>query len=67
MKSFHGGDVKRIRNGRDKELEAGNQLRVEIDAFACHATLETEKKIKVEELGRALLDNDVAVLEQELG
>ena len=64
--SFHGADVERIRAGREKGLEAGHQLRKEIEAFACHAALETEKRIKVEELGRALLDKDVAVLEREL-
>ena len=65
--SFHGANVQRIRVGRDVGLEAGNLLRAEIDAFACHAALETDKRIRMEELGRALLDRDVPALGEGLG
>ena len=43
--TFHGADVERIRAGREKGLEAGHQLRKEIEAFACHASLENQKSV----------------------
>ncbi len=64
--SFHGADVEQISAAMKKALDAGHQLQREMNAFAYHATLETDKRVQVQKLGRALLENDVALLEQEL-
>ena len=37
--------MERIRAGREKGLEAGHKLRKEIEAFACHASLENQKSV----------------------